>query len=251
MVNWLNKKKSDFRFFWFLIKIQWVDRLATSAFLIGITLQTFLLCLSIYKISESYAHALSLAIRSTLLSTIGMTLLSSMSNIQNEFRFGTIESICLSRFSFKKLILFRCISMAMICSPAIIFPFVIVALKFGYFVNLIFFLIILLLYILIILAGVQTTFILNAFEVPLNAVPWVKAILLIVGLELVKFPYSGIIAQAFPSYWVIKLSQGQNIIHSLLGFVLSAIVSTVFIQIIFNKDLDKKIENNFLTGRMT
>jgi hypothetical protein len=247
----LMKIKFDMRFFCFLIKIQLIDRLATSAFLIGITLQTFLLCLSIYKGAENYNHGLILAIRSSLLITVGMTLLSSMSNIQNEFRFGTIESICLSSFSFKKLIYYRCISMAIICSPAILLPFAVIAFKFWSSVNLVIIVLIALVYVAITLVGVQTTFILNAFQSPINALPWIKGVLLILGMELIKFPFSDRIAKCFPFHWIFEMVKGERIIENLAFFILTSFVSTFFVKFLFRKDLDRKIESNFLTGRLS
>ena len=239
------------RFLLFLIQVQWRDRIATSAFLIGITLQNLLMGASVYKNSDSAESALLLAVRACLLSTISIALLSAMSSIQNEFRYGTAESIVLSRYSFFRLIAFRALFTSIVSSPAILLPLFVVLFKYPNSFGVSWVSALLAIYFTVSVIGFQTSYILNLAEVPSTALPWVRNALLIAGLTLIPTPLLEPFALALPIGWCLRIAQGgtETLAVSALGLLTSAAISTVLVTSTLTKIIERKIELKLTSGR--
>ncbi|WP_328341078.1 hypothetical protein [Micromonospora sp. NBC_00421] len=194
-----------FTFALFLIRVQWIDRLATSSFLIGITVQTALLSLALYQNAETPREALVLATRAALLTCTAIVLLSAMSSVQNEFRYGTIEKVVLSAVSLPTLLLVRAAASAVVSSPAIVVPFLAAYARFPELVGPRSLLVILLVYVSLAAVCYQSTLVLCQFRAPVGVVPWLRLGLLFVGLSVLPFTGAPLVALVLPTGWILQL----------------------------------------------
>ena len=239
------------RFIFFLIKVQWKDRIATSSFLIGITIQTILLSFVVIQKSLSPENALQLAIKGSLLTCIGISLFSAMSSIQNEFRYATVESILLSKVSFFYLIWIRSLFTGIVSLPAICIPFLAVIFAFPEAFNLRWLVCQISVYLTMVIIGFQSSFVLNVIQNPTVYVPWAKALILILGLKLVPFIGADSICKIFPLYWTLNMADFSiNIIENIKNLILSAICGTLFVFLVCYKRVQNKIETNLTLGKI-
>lgn len=197
------------RFLALVLRLQWLDRAATSSFLVGITIQTAILAAAVYESSTGAEQALALALRGAVFSVVGVLLFSSMSSITNEVELGTLESVVIGAVSFPRLIALRSAATALIASPAILAPFAAAALRWpalwtdgrlwsaGFHV-----------YALAAVLGYQLSWLLNCFESPRTALQWTRYALLLTGLELVPLPGGAALAQLSPIAHLLRGDDG-------------------------------------------
>ncbi|MCF1598464.1 hypothetical protein [Streptomyces muensis] len=216
------------RFFLFLIRVQWIDRLATSSFLIGITVQTALLTLALYRVADDAEHALVLATRASMLTCTAIVLLSAMSNIQNEFRYGTIERVLLGKVPFEGLLGVRSAASAIVASPAIIVPFIGAAVRYPGLVAGHTMVLVIMVYIFLGTLCFQSTLLLCQFRNPSAMVPWVRMALLFLGLSVIPFEGSRFVSYFFPTGWILSFAHDTDAGSLVTNFVVFIGVVTVW-----------------------
>lgn len=240
-----------FKFALFLIRVQWIDRLATSSFLIGITLQTVLLSLAIYHTAAAADEALVLATRAALLTCTAIILLSAMSSVQNEFRYGTIEKVILGVVPFSQLLLVRAAASAIVSSPAIVVPFIAAFVKFPGLLDLRSLVVILMTYVSLAAICYQSTLILTQFRAPISIVPWLRLALLFVGLSIIPFPGSDLIALILPTGWILWFAAANDSFTATLAVVGFVVVTTVWtgaLWVVLRGRMMGRIEQNLTDG---
>ncbi|SDT68105.1 hypothetical protein [Actinoplanes derwentensis] len=243
------------RFAAFLIRVQWIDRRATSSFLIGITLQTGILTLALTDQATDPSHALELACRAALLTGIGIALLSAMSSIHNEFRYGTMENVLLGRMSLSKLLAVRAAACAVVMSPAIVVPFVGAMTIFPALVSARTAVLIGMVYGFLAVVGHQTTLLLSQFARPAAAVPWIRLLLLIVGISILPFPGAQPAALALPPGWILRYADEAGSpgtpesLTTLAMFVLILVGWSVALGLTLRRRVGTKIEQRLVDGR--
>ncbi|WP_320068102.1 hypothetical protein [Micromonospora sp. RTGN7] len=193
-----------FKFALFLIRVQWIDRLATSSFLIGITIQTALLALALYQTAQTPAEALVLAARAALMTCTAIVLLSAMSSVQNEFRYGTIEKVVLGAVPISTLLLIRSAASAVVSSPAIVVPFLAAYARFPGLVGPRSLLVILMAYVSLMAVCYQSTLVLCQFKAPIGVVAWLRLGLLFIGLSVLPFAGSELVSLVLPTGWILR-----------------------------------------------
>lgn len=211
-------------FFALMIRLQWIDRAATSSFLVGITLQTFILALAVFETSGSAVHAVDLAVRGSVFSVVGILMFSSMSAITNDFDLGTAENALLGAMPFSRLVAYRAAATALISAPAIVAPFAAAALRWPELLGRpAFALRAIEVSALAVLLGYQLSWILNAFASPRHALQWARLAILIVGLNLLPLPGLREAALLFPTAWILR---GDS-----LGFWATCAAWTALVQL--------------------
>ncbi|MFJ6943279.1 hypothetical protein ACISU4_01225 [Streptomyces wuyuanensis] len=199
------------KFLLFLIRVQWIDRLATSSFLMGITIQTVLLTGALYRAAENPEHALLLATRSSMLTCTSIVLLSAMSNVQNEFRYGTIERVLLGRVPFTRLLGVRSAASAIVASPAIVVPFAGGAMRYPELIAPGTAVLVLMVYVFLGTLCFQSTLVLCQFRNSAAMVPWLRMALLFLGLSVIPFEGSETVSLFFPTGWMLRFAEhGQD-----------------------------------------
>lgn len=239
------------KFALFLIRVQWIDRLATSSFLIGITIQTALLALAVYHTAETASEALVLATRAALLTCTAIVLLSAMSSVQNEFRYGTIEKIILGAVPMSRLLLVRAAASAIVSSPAILVPFLAAYVKFQDLLSPRSLAVVLMTYVSLAAVCYQSTLILCQFRAPAGVVPWLRLALLFVGLSVVPFPGSELLALILPTGWILRFvaaSGSGDGGAALAGFVAVTAAWTGFLWMLLRGRTMSRIEKNLTDG---
>lgn len=196
------------RFFIFLIRVQWIDRLATSAFLIGITIQTGLLTLAVFRTASGPGDALVLATRSAMLTCVAIVLLSAMSSVQNEFRYGTISRLLLSSVPFARLLWIRSAASAVVASPAIVVPFIGAAAAHPELLTIRTLVLVVMVYVCLGAICYQSTLLLCQFRNPAAAVPWLRVVLLFFGMSVIPFTGSATLSLLFPTGWLLQFAHG-------------------------------------------
>jgi hypothetical protein len=238
------------RFLLFLVQIQWRDRIATSGFLIGITIQNLLLSFSLWSISSSQDEALLLCTRGTLMSAIGIALFSAMASIQNEFRYGTAESVLLSKISFFPLIGLRAFFTAIISTPAILLPFGVIAFRFPGILNAHWAVMVIGVHCTVTIVGFQASFILNARDVPYMTLPWLRSGLLILGLSLLPLSFAENASLLLPIGWCVRLAKNQTDWGmDLLGLIMNSIVTSTLLFFFLGNRVRNRIERSLVDGR--
>jgi hypothetical protein len=240
------------RFFLFLIRVQWIDRAATSSFLIGISVQTVLLTLALTRTATSPGHGLLLASRAALLTCVTIVLLSAMSSVQNEFRYGTVENVLTGRLPFLGLLGVRAASCAIVASPAILIPFLALVLKYPELLDAHTVTLVVLIYVCLAAIGYQTTLLLSQFAVPAAAVPWLRLGLLIVGMSVIPFPGSETLSVVLPTGGVLAFARaGDGAGWAPLGSFLAAAGGwTVLSWALLRRRTLAKVERNLTDGRV-
>ncbi|WP_336047950.1 hypothetical protein [Streptomyces sp. CA2R101] len=198
------------RFLLFLIRVQWIDRLATSSFLIGITLQTAMLTLALVRTASAPDNALVLATRAAMLTCTAIVLLSAMSNIQNEYRYGTIERVLLGKLPFSRLIAVRSTASALVASPAIVVPFIGATLTFPSLLCTQTLVLVLMVYVYLAALCYQSTLLLCQFKNSAAMVPWLRMFLLFIGLSVIPFPGSETLSLFLPTGWMLCVARSRD-----------------------------------------
>ncbi|MGC4792168.1 hypothetical protein ACLQ22_30640 [Micromonospora sp. DT178] len=243
-----------FKFAIFLIRVQWIDRLATSSFLIGITIQTVLLALALYRTAETPTEALVLATRASLLTCTAIVLLSAMSSVQNEFRYGTVEKVVLGAVPMPTLLLIRAAASAIVSSPAIVVPFLAAYARFPELIGARSLLVILMAYVSLTAVCYQSTLILCQFKAPIGVVPWLRLALLIVGLSVLPFTGSDLVALILPSGWILRLVDASGpyaAAAALAGFTAVTAAWTGVLWKVLGGRLMSRVEDNLTDGAET
>lgn len=239
------------RFVLLVIRVQWIDRLATSSFLIGITVQTVLLSLALYHTAASAGEALVLATRAALLTCTAIILLSAMSSVQNEFRYGTIERIILGSVPLPRLLLLRAAASAIVSSPAIVVPFLAATARFPDLLRGRTALVVALTYLSLAAICYQATLILCQFRAPIGIVPWLRLVLLFAGLAVIPFPGSGAVSLALPSGWILRVAAAPDVAAGLPavgGFAVVTTAWTLALWLILRGRLSSRIEATLTEG---
>ncbi|MDH6580507.1 hypothetical protein [Kitasatospora sp. MAP5-34] len=237
------------RFTLLLIRVQWIDRRATSSFIIGITLQTALLTLALAHRATGAGPALVLACRAALLTCVTIVLLSAMSSVQNEFRYGTMENVLLGRVPLARLLGLRAASCAVVMSPALCLPFAGAAVAFPSVLGPRTLLLIAMLYLCLAAICYQCTLLLCQFARPSAAVPWFRLALLLVGMSVVPFPRARQVAELLPTGWVIAYAAGTRAVVALPMFLATVSLWTCAVWLAFRKRLRPSIERSLVDGR--
>ncbi|MEU6573879.1 hypothetical protein [Streptomyces sp. NPDC046805] len=209
----MNRTSALARFALFLVKVQWIDRRATSSFLMGITIQTALLTLGVWKSASAPGEALAMATRSALLTCTAIVFLAAMSNVQNEFRYGTVERVLLGKVPFSQLIGVRAAATAVVSSPAVVVPFLGAAVRFPDLFSATTALLVLQVYVFLAALCYQSTLLLCQFRNPGTAVVWLRMAVLFLGLSVVPFPGSATLALFFPTGWMLKVAAAAHGTH--------------------------------------
>ncbi|MFG2983265.1 hypothetical protein ACGFYQ_18795 [Streptomyces sp. NPDC048258] len=233
----------------FLVRVQWIDRKATSSFLIGITLQTLMLTVALHGQATDAGHALVLATRAALLTCVTIVLLSAMSSVQNEFRYGTMESVLLGRLSLFRLLAVRAAACAVVTSPAIVVPYIGAAVKFPSLIAPRTAVLIAMVYVCLAAICYQSTLTLCQFTRPAAAVPWFRMVLLVIGLSVAPFPGADTAALILPCGWVLRFAGETRGLTTVLTFLMVAIAWTVALWLIFRNSVGRRIERALTDGR--
>ncbi|MFI9645042.1 hypothetical protein ACIHAA_01905 [Streptomyces sp. NPDC052040] len=237
------------RFALLLVRVQWIDRRATSSFLIGITLQTAVLTLALARRATGPEHALVLACRAALLTCVTIVLLSAMSSVQNEFRYGTMENVLLGQVSFGRLLGLRSVACAVVMSPALCVPFAGAAVAFPSVLGPRTLLLVAMLYVCLAAICHQCTLLLCQFTRPSAAVPWFRLALLVVGLSVVPFPGAQQTARLLPTGWVIAYASGTRAAVAVPMFLATVSLWTCAVWLTCRGRLHRSIERNLVDGR--
>lgn len=237
------------RFTLFLIRVQWIDRRATSSFVIGITLQTAVLTLAVVHRATGAESSLVLACRSALLTCVTIVLLSAMSSVQNEYRYGTMENVLLGQVSLARLLGLRAGACAVVMSPALCLPFAGAAVAFPSVLGPKLLLLIAMLYLCLAAVCYQCTLLLCQFARPSAAVPWFRLTLLLLGMSVVPFPRSQQVAELLPTGWVMAYAAGTRAGIALPMFLTTVSLWTCALWLAFRKRLHPRIERSLVDGR--
>lgn len=226
----------------FIVRLQWLDRIATSAFLVGITLQTGIFALAVFETSTGPAHALELAVRGGIFSAVGILVFSSMSAITNEVDLGTLENAVLGGLPFSRLVALRAAATALISSPVIVVPFAAAVLRWpellsrpavylrGFEV-----------YVLSASLGYQLAWILNSFPSPRAALPWARYLILLVGMNLLPFEGMRALSLVFPTGWLLAGNSA--------GFWICAAAWTLFVRVALEERVVEGFERRLCDPR--
>jgi ABC-type transport system involved in multi-copper enzyme maturation permease subunit len=198
------------RFLLFLIRVQWIDRRATSSFVIGITLQTALLTLAVYERAANPAQGLVMATRAAVLTCTAIILLAAMSSVRNEFRDGTAERVLLGAVPFTRLLVIRAAASAVVCSPAVVVPFAGAAARFPHLVSWHTAVLVAMVYLFLAALCHQASLLLCQFRDAAAPVPWLRMALLFAGLSVIPFPGSAAVALALPTGWILRFAQDPS-----------------------------------------
>lgn len=213
-------------FFLFLVKVQWIDRKATSSFLVGITIQTALLTAAIWSTADAAADAQVMAVRSALLTCTAIIFLSAMSNVQNEFRYGTVERVLLGKVPFQQLLGVRSAASAVVSSPAVVVPFIGAGARYPELFTWHMFLTIVMVYVFLGTLCYQSTLLLCLFRNPAGAVVWLRMALLFLGLSVIPFRGSEVLSHVFPTGWLQSFATAGGTAETLrLGLAFFAVTA--------------------------
>lgn len=231
-----------------MVRTQWRDRIMTSSYLIGITLQTALLS---WAILDSHG-GLILALRASLFTGISILLFSAMSSLSNEFRYGTFEYTSLGSLGWARVLLMRSLATSVISWPAIVGPFTAAAwvspnegiTRYILFGTGLFGLLWVICY--------WMSYLLNLAQQPAAFLPAFKYFLLIIGLNLVEVPWLDPVAKVTPTYWYLRMARPEtNLTEAAAGFLATVIGWTVLIGWLIRPVVDRKMTSRWLTGRGT
>ncbi len=207
----------------FLIRIQWVDRKATSSFLIGISIQTVVLSLGLIQLSHLRDEAiLEAAIRASVLVGTAICGLGAMSAFQNEFRYQTAWKTARDRSAFSSLMVARAFAMVAISSPSLAVPFATAYLVsqrsipvglvcLSYLVNM---------FVLVAFTHIMTLLLSLSYD-PARAVPWVRQAVMILALGALGFLSPMWLRSLFPFLWIERILNPEQWLVALAWALLS------------------------------
>ncbi|WP_175772844.1 hypothetical protein [Paraburkholderia phenazinium] len=227
------------------VRYQWSERIATSSFLIGITLQTAAMCLAVWSRAGSPTEVGQFASRSALFTATNIILLGAMSNISNEFKFFTIQHVYTSYFGFPRLIFFRSVANSVICAPAVLMPIVVACVRFGR-CDLATLAVLGLSFVWLAALCYVATYLTNLAAQPLAAVPWLKYAFVLFGLDLLPLP--GGANLLFPSHWIVTLTHA-NLSGHLCGFALTTSGAVALCFLVTRSKVERIVEEAIKSGR--
>ncbi|MBA0053684.1 hypothetical protein E0L36_23305 [Streptomyces sp. AJS327] len=240
------------RFLLFLIRVQWIDRIATSSFLIGITVQTGLLTTALHQRAGDAGEAVLLATRASMLTCTTIVLLSAMSNVQNEFRYGTVERILLGRVPFARVLGIRSGASAIVASPAIVVPYAGAALRFPELLAPHTVLLVAMVYVCLGTLCYQATLVLCQLRNAALAVPWLRMFLLFVGLSVIPFEGSERLSLLLPTGWLVRFAadggSDTSAYLTFLAFVAVCAAWTVGVWLLLRQRALRVVERNLTDG---
>ncbi|MBI1758933.1 MAG: hypothetical protein HYR62_06875 [Actinobacteria bacterium] len=99
---------------------------------------------------------------------------------------------------------------AIVASPAILIPFLGLVLKYPALLDTHTVTLVGLIYLCLAAIGYQTTLLLSQFAVPAAAVPWLRLVLLVVGMSLIPFPGSDPLSVVLPTGGVLAFARAGD-----------------------------------------
>ncbi len=191
----------------FLIRVQWVDRRATSSFLIGITIQTVVLSLGLLQLAEYRdAAILQAAIRASVLVGTAICGLGAMSAFQNEFRYQTAWQTARDKSAFAALLAARALAMVAISAPSLAVPFAVAFLvsRGTVPVGLVLVSYLITMFALVAFTHIMTLLLSLSYD-PSRAVPWIRQVIMIVALGTLGFLSPLWLRSLLPFLWIEKI----------------------------------------------
>lgn len=194
------------RYLLFLVWLQWVDRRATSSFLVGVSLQIVVLGMGLWQLREEPREVLLAgAVRAVLLVGTAVCALSAMSAFQNEFRFETIWQTFRDSAAFSRLMLARALAMTAITAVPMALPFVVAVLirpqdawlALGMYAMS---LLVMTAYTHVLTLGLAVVY------RPSQLVPWIRQGVMVVALGTVTFLSPPWLRQLFPFVWLERMA---------------------------------------------
>jgi hypothetical protein len=242
----------DPHFLVLMVKTQWRDRIVTSSFLIGITIQTFLLSFAIWMRAVDANDGLILAIRASCFTSVGILLFSAMSSIQNEFRFGTIENVLLGERGLNQLVIYRAFATTLICSPAVLAPFLFEFIRFPHAGGMLRSLAVIgLIYVFVFSLCYQLSYLINAFAHPSASISILKFVILLIGLRLVPGAWATPTSLVMPSGWILSLARQELLWwQCLTGFALTVALLTAATYWWLRPRVEASMERRMVSGRL-
>ncbi len=191
------------RFGAFLVKAQWIDRRATSSFVVGITVQTAVLSMGLVQTEASDPAIIQAATRASLMVALTVCSLGAMSAFQNEYRYQTVWFTARDLGVFHRLMLARSAAMVIVSLPAVLVPFGTAAVLVGPGDH----------GATIALLATGTSVVLVAFTHvltlglalvydPARTVPWIRQVTLASLVGVVPFLSPPYVTRAFPFVWL-------------------------------------------------
>ncbi len=191
----------------FLIRVQWVDRRATSSFLIGITIQTVVLSLGLIQLAEYRdAAILQAAIRASVLVGTAICGLGAMSAFQNEFRYQTAWKTARDKSAFAALLAARALAMVAISAPSLAVPFAVAFLvsRGTVPVGLVLVSYLITMFVLVAFTHIMTLLLSLSYD-PSRAVPWIRQVIMIVALGTLGFLSPIWLRSMLPFLWIERI----------------------------------------------
>lgn len=238
----------------FLIKVQWLDRSQTSAYLVGMSLQTAVFCYTLFNMHHALESRtlMIMMVQCCLFTTLPITLLAAMSSVSNEFRYMTIKNVLLSNIGIFRLIFIRSAANSVICAPAILFLALVTFVLSSQPSLLRFFVVIICLFSYLIIVGVHCSLLLNVLGDPHISYSWITPIYVSLGLGILPVPYKNEIERIFPSYWIkLMAREDMGTAEGLLWFIATSSLSTVILCIALKVVLNRRINQKLIAGRVS
>lgn len=191
------------RFAVFLVRAQWIDRRATSSFVVGITVQTAVLSLGLTQTQAGDAATVQAATRAALMVALTVCSLGAMSAFQNEYRYQTVWLTARDLGAFHRLMLTRAGAMVVVSMPAVVVPFVTALVVVGprEHAATIGLLVLATATVLVAYTHVLTLVLALTYD-PARVVPWVRHVTLASLVGVVPFLSPPLISRAFPFVWL-------------------------------------------------
>lgn len=235
-----------------LLKIQWKDRIATSSFTFGLTIQMFSLSFHLWNSNADLATRINGALSAALYVSLNISLFFSLACIRNEFRFGTIHQILLTAANLPSLIRARAFVNTLLCSLSLIPPLCILIWLDP---NLLIDGTILKLYALYFAAVFSQTvaacWIVHTFKSPATDVLWLGYVYFLLGLNLIPTSFGATISRYFPSGAALEM-QTSNVSPLVAMSYVALFLAWTFIPTLTLKSrVQSQITNHIVSGRQS
>lgn len=189
-----------------VLRTQWVDRRATSTFVVAATVQTGVLALAL----ATAAHPrLVDAVRVANTLGIAIVVLAAMSAVQNEFRYRTIWVTFASPRRLLRLVVYRSLATAILCGSVIAVPLVVAvvrgaqpvvaALAAGAVA------------LSLVTCGYVAAVALALTTAPRRLAPWTRLALLGVGAGSLPWPLPEPVRLILPTGWPAVVAEGRGL----------------------------------------
>lgn len=214
---------SGYSFLRIVLRTQWVDRRATSSFMVGATLQTGVLCVAFAVASpEGAEQSLIIATRIALMVVISVISLASMSLVQNEFRYQTIWRSFQSPRRFLRLLSYRAGASVLLCGGMIAAPFAVAVLWRGAVPAAAIVVMASVFGVSVVMTYCLSTLIALCHN-PTLATPWFRVVLLGCGMGLVPLLSPEWLRMMFPPAWPLRLAAAENF-EAALGAIAGTLI---------------------------